>query len=129
MNIEEKMNALMGNEEFERAFEQVKNADDVVALYARYGVEVPVEIAQELFESVPTTDSELLESDLENVAGGGIIRAYVYSAIGWGLGYCNRYVYSRVKGDSRRVAEEKATKMAKKTAKAGFVAGALTPGL
>ncbi len=63
MNIEE----LMYDKEFNEQVEKAANAEEVVSLFASRGIEVPLGIAQELFHQ---PESELNESELENVAGG-----------------------------------------------------------
>ncbi len=115
MKTEEKMDALMNDEEFNAAFARVKNAEDIVALYGRYGIEVPAEIAQELFEQVPAEDGELLESDLENVAGGAIH----FAGIGRAVVYGCTYVFSRLSGKSPSASKKAAGKAAEEAFKTG----------
>lgn len=83
MDIQAKISALMENEEFRNAFAEVTNAQEVVALFHDNGVEVPLEIAQELFGN---DGEELSAEELDNVAGGGKWSTglgYVY----YGAGY------------------------------------------
>ena len=68
MEIQAKISALMENEAFRNAFENAGNARAVVDLFGANGVEVPLEIAQELFDR---NEEELSVEDLDNVAGGG----------------------------------------------------------
>ena len=53
-----------------KAFQAAETPDEVVILFQRNGIEVPVEIAQELFET-NIQDCELSENALDSVAGGG----------------------------------------------------------
>lgn len=83
MDIQAKIAALMEQEEFRSAFEKVTNAQEVVDLFGANGVEVPLEIAQELFVQ---EEEELSAEELDNVAGGGKFSTalgYVY----YGAGY------------------------------------------
>lgn len=84
---------LLNNKEFNEQVASAKNAEEVVALFAEKGVEVPLEIAQELFEEPSDLNGELSEEDLDNVAGGK-----------WGgaiLGGGVAYIVSRLTGKSR----------------------------
>lgn len=83
MEIQAKIAALMEEEAFRTAFANAGNAQEVVDLFHANGVEVPLEIAQELFDR---EEEELSEDALENVAGGGKFSTalgYVY----YGAGY------------------------------------------
>ena len=70
MNIEN----LMNDEVFAAQIEKAASAEEIVALFADKGVEVSLEIAQELFAPM---EGELDEMDLEGVAGGGIIGRFL----------------------------------------------------
>ena len=97
-----KFEELLTNVEFNQQVDAAKNAQEVVDLFAAKGVEVPMEIAQELFER--PADAELSADDLDNVAGGGI----------WGavIGGSCAYVYSRLSGKSRTASAAAAIKHA-----------------
>ena len=83
-----KFEELLTNVEFNQQVAAAKDAQEVVDLFAAKGIEVPMEIAQELFEQ--PADAELSADDLDNVAGGAF----------WGAvagGGC-AYIYSRLSG-------------------------------
>ena len=82
---------LLTNVEFNRQVAAAKDAKEIVDLFAAKGIEVPVEIAQELFEQ--PAEAELSAEALDNVAGGG--------AWGAALGGGCAYVISRLTGKSR----------------------------
>ena len=82
---------LLTNVEFNRQVAAAKDAKEIVDLFAAKGIEVPVEIAQELFEQ--PAEAELSPEALDNVAGGG--------AWGAALGGGCAYVISRLSGKSR----------------------------
>ena len=86
-----KFEELLTNVEFNQQVAAAKDAQEVVDLFAAKGIEVPMEIAQELFEQ--PADAELSADDLDNVAGGGL----------WGAvaGGAAAYVVSRLTGKSR----------------------------
>ena len=97
-----KFEELLTNVEFNQQVAEAKDAKEVVELFAAKGIEVPMEIAQELFEQ--PADAELSADDLDNVAGGGA----------WGavLGGGCAYIYSRVTGKNRAQAALAAAKHA-----------------
>ena len=83
MEIQAKIAVLMENEEFRTAFGNATNAQEVVDLFHANGVEVPLAIAEELFQK---EEEELSAEDLDDVAGGGKFSTalgYVY----YGAGY------------------------------------------
>lgn len=113
MEIQEKINELMQKQEFVEAFQAVTSPEDVVDLFGRNGIEVPIEIAQELFQPV-NAEAELPEEALDNVAGGGIgsnLGSYVF----WGAGYLG----GRLAGWS----PERSRRYASKCSKLGGVLG------
>ena len=71
-----KFEELINNEEFNLQVSAAKNAQEVVDLFAAKDVEIPMELAQELFEK-PATDVELSADDLDDVAGGRVGGAIV----------------------------------------------------
>ncbi len=93
---------LLQDKELNEKVKQAKNADEVVALFAEKGVDVPKEIAQELFEPAEINESELDEEDLEAVSGGGIFG----SILGGGVAY----LIKRLKGMSKAEAAKAAIK-------------------
>ena len=102
MEIQAKISALMENEAFRNAFEQVANAQEVVDLFHKNGIEVPMEIAQELFAH---DEGELSADDLDNVAGGGkwsTALGYVY----YGAGYLGARMAGWSKSKSRNYASK-----------------------
>ena len=83
MEIQAKIAALMENEAFRDAFAAAANAQEVVDLFHANGVEVPLAIAEELFQK---EEEELSVDDLDDVSGGGKFSTalgYVY----YGAGY------------------------------------------
>lgn len=93
---------LLTNEEFNKQVSEAKNAQEVVALFADKGIEISVDLAQELFERPAEANAELSVDDLDNVAGGGWVGAVV--------GASAAYLYYRSKGYSKTKALEMATK-------------------
>lgn len=85
MEIQKKINELMQNKDFVDAFQNVSTPEEVVDLFGRNGVEVPLAIAQELFQPV-AAEGELTEDALDDVAGGGFCRT-AGKAVFWGAGY------------------------------------------
>lgn len=83
MEIQAKIQELMENKEFVEAFGKVTNAEEVVELFGKNGVEVPLEIAQELFTQ---EENDLNEEDLDDVTGGGLISMGI-GALYYGAGY------------------------------------------
>lgn len=102
MEIQAKISALMENEAFREAFANAGNAQAVVDLFGRNGVEIPLEIAQELFAP---NDEELSVEDLDNVAGGGMYSTalgYVY----YGAGYLGARAAGWSKSKSKNYASK-----------------------
>ena len=97
-----KFEELLTNVEFNQQVDAAKNAQEVVDLFAAKGVEVPMEIAQELFER--PADAELSADDLDNVAGG----AFWGAVVGGGTAY----VVSRLSGKGRAASAAAAAKHA-----------------
>lgn len=81
-----KLDELAHNESFQAGYQSVKTPDELVALFSRYDVEVPLEIAQELFES-NGIDEELPEDALDKVAGGKGVWNSLLGGVFWGTGY------------------------------------------
>jgi len=129
MNMEEKLNALKENKAFSAEFEKVTSAQELTALFQRYGVDVPLEIAQELFVPISNEDGELSTEDLENVAGGGIFGAIGGALGGAALGYTVGYLGGRLAGWSKKESRAYAAKCASSDAVAGAALGlAFIPG-
>lgn len=104
MEIQEKINELMQNKDFAEAFENVSTPEEVVDLFGRNGVEVPLEIAQELFQPV-AAEGELTEDELDDVAGGGFISS-AGKAVFWGAGYLGARLAKWDKAKSRAYANK-----------------------
>lgn len=124
MEIQEKVNALLEKEEFAKAFEKVQNAQEVVDLFAAEGVEVPLDLAQELFEPL-VPDGELDVTALEEVAGGGGVGAGIGTAIGNGIAYGAGYLGGRLAGWSKK----KSKQYAKSCGKFGGALGGIIGGV
>ena len=101
MEIQEKIQELMEKKEFVEAFGKVSNAQEVVELFGNNGVEVPVEVAQELFEQ---DERDLNEEELDEVAGGGWISWGIEAAY-YGAGYLGGRLAGWSKKDSRKYAK------------------------
>lgn len=86
MNTQERINELMQSQEFTEAFQAAQTPDEVVALFGSNGIEVPVEIAQELFDASIQNCCELSEEELENVAG-GVVWKKALNKVFWYAGY------------------------------------------
>ena len=93
---------LLTNEEFSNQVAAAKDAQEVVALFADKGIEMPADLAQELFERPADLNGELSADDLDNVAGGGWIGAAIGSSAA--------YLYYRKKGYSHARALAEAAK-------------------
>lgn len=137
MEIQERINQLMEDEAFAKEFSTVENANDVVALFAKNGIEVPEEVAAELFDpkTLVSDEDELSETTLENVAGGlwggALFGGFVGGALGDGLGYAAGYLGGRLAGWDKKKSKAYAKKAAKfgkhiGTALGGAI-GAATP--
>ena len=102
MDIQAKIAALMENEAFRDAFAAATNAQDVVDLFHANGVEVPLAIAEELFQR---EEEELSVEDLNDVAGGGKFSTalgYVY----YGAGYLGARAAGWSKSKSKNYASK-----------------------
>ena len=97
-----KFEELLTNVEFNQQVAAAKDAQEVVDLFAAKGIEVPMEIAQELFEQ--PANAELSADDLDNVAGGALLGAVA--------GGSAAYVVSRLTGKSRAASAAAAAKHA-----------------
>lgn len=124
MDIQERINKLMENEAFAEEFSKATNAKEVVELFGRNGIDVPMEIAEELFVPAIHMDGELNEDDLDKVAGGAAFAA-LGSAIGKGVFYGAGYLGGRLAGWS----QSKSKNYAKSCAKFGSTLGGIIGGL
>ncbi len=107
MDYIKKLDELAHNESFQNEYQSVKTPDELVALFSRYGVEVPLEIAQELIES-NAVDEELPEEALDQVAGGGFWGAALGDVF-WGTGYIGGRLAGWDKKKSRSYANKCST--------------------
>lgn len=96
MEIMDKINKLMENEEFRNAFAAVTDPQGVVELFGANGIEVPYNIAEELFQPELPEGEELSDEVLENVAGG--FGTSAGAAIGNGIFYGAGYLGARLAG-------------------------------
>lgn len=102
MDIQAKISALMENEEFRSEFQKVTCPQEVVDLFQANGIEVPLEIAEELFR---TEETELSEDALDDVSGGGKYSSalgYVY----YGAGYLGGRLAGWSKSKSKKYASK-----------------------
>lgn len=126
MNIQEKINVLMENPAFKAAFENAETPLEVVELFGANGVEVPMAIAQELFQPL-AGDEELNEAALENVAGGGKLGSIVGGAIGNGIYYGAGYLGGRLAGWDKKKSKEYAKSCGKFGTTFGTLIGYVLP--
>jgi len=126
MEIQEKVNALLEKEEFAKALEKVQNAQEVVDLFAAEGIEVPLNLAEELFEPL-LPDGELDEKALDEVAGGGL-GTCVGTAIGNGIAYGAGYLGGRLAGWSKKKSKEYAKSCSKFGGALGGIIGTVVAG-
>lgn len=122
MDIQERINKLMEQKEFAEEFSKASTAQEVADLFGRNGVEVPVEIAQELFIPAIHADGELNEEALDDVAGGGI-GSIVGGAIGQQIFYGAGYLGGRLAGWSKSKSKEYATTCGKVGSVLGGIMG------
>ena len=107
MTTQERINELMKDEAFVAAFEKVTSPQDVVDLFHDNGVEVPLNIAQELFQpEIP--EGELTDENLDQVAGGGLL-SFAYENIMYGAGYLG----ARIAGWDKKKSQNYANKCKK----------------
>ena len=125
MDIQERINKLMEKKEFAEEFSKASNAQEVVDLFNRNGIEVPMEIAEELFIPAIHADGELSEEMLDDVAGGGSFGAAAGGAIGNGIFYGAGYLGARLAGWSK----SKSKKYASSCGKFGSALGGMLGGL
>lgn len=90
---------LLTNEEFSNQVANAKDAQEVVALFAGKGIEISMDLAQELFEK--PVEGELSEEALDDVVGGWV---------GAAIGSSAAYLYYRSKGYSKAKALAEAAK-------------------
>lgn len=105
MDIQEKINALLADEAFVEAYNQLKTPKELIVLFQQNGVEVTEEIAMEMFEPIAQEECELSEDDLDNVSGGGAFGAQIGSSIGFGAFYGGGYITARSMGWSKKKAK------------------------
>ncbi len=125
MEIQEKINALMEKEEFVEAFKKTTTPEEVVELFGQNGIDIPHEIADELFQVQTYQTDDLSEEDLEAVAGGGPVGAMVGKAIGKAVYYGAGYLGGRLAGWSKSQSKS----YANKCGKVGSVIGGAIGGL
>ncbi len=117
--IQEQINELSKDEAFVEAYKKVETPAELVELFHKHGIEVPVETAKELFAPI-VLDEELSENDLENVAGGGWAGGVIGKAIGGPVAFGLGYLGGRLAGWSKA----KSVSYASKCEKVGEVLGA-----
>lgn len=122
MTIQEKINALMEREAFAEAFNQAASPEEVVALFGANGIEVPLEIATELFEQ---PQGELDEEALDNVAGGGVVGVFIGKVVVGGAYYGAGYLGGRLAGWDKA----RSSSYAKSCSKFGSSLGGILGGL
>ena len=127
MNIQERINQLMEQKEFADEFSKASTAQEVVDLFGRNGVEVPVEIAQELFIPAIHAEGELDEDALSDVAGGGV-GSIIGGAIGQQVMYGAGYLGGRLAGWSKSKSKAYASTCGEVGKVLGGVMGAVIAG-
>ncbi len=125
--IQEQINALAKDEAFVEAYKKVETPAELVALFHKHGIEVPVETAKELFAPI-VLDEELSENDLESVAGGGWFGKQIGKAIGGPVAFGLGYLGGRLAGWSKVKSVNYADKCEKFGAElGGLVGNAVSP--
>ena len=104
MSIQERINSLMEKESFAEDFSNASTAKEIVDLFGRNGVDVPMEIAEELFDPTTQEESELNEESLDDVTGGGAISDAIGLAY-YGAGYLGGRLAGWSKSDSKKYAK------------------------
>lgn len=127
MEIQRKIAQLMENDEFRAAFEKVTTPDEVVDLFGKNGIEVPLEIAEELFKPVIGEDTELSEDTLDDVSGGGF-GSILGTAIGKAVGYSAGYLGGRLAGWNKEQSRNYAKNCSDVGGTIGAVLGAIVGG-
>lgn len=125
MDIQNKINELMAQEAFAEAFKKVSSAQEVTELFAKHGIDVPADIAEELFVPEVEMDAELNEDNLDEVSGGGSFGAALGGAIGNGIYYGAGYLGGRLAGWSKSKSKEYAQSCGKFGSALGGMLGGL----
>jgi len=122
-----KIDALYQNDGFEERLSNVASPNELVELFRENGVEIPMNIAEELF--VPSTykTAELNDEDLDNVSGGGFTFGAIGSAVGNGIFYAAGYLGARIAGWDSKKSKDYASKCGKFGAGFGGIIGGLIP--
>lgn len=68
--MEEKINALIGNKEFEEKIALTETTEEIIGVFADYGVVVTEEDLESALVQAKSGSDELNEEDLGNVSGG-----------------------------------------------------------
>lgn len=105
MTIQERINELLQDKAFAEAFANVTGPQEVVDLFGKNGIEVPYEIAEELFKQ---DEEELNEDALDEVAGGGVFST-AGSVVFYGAGYLGARLAGWDKKKSKKYAKNCAT--------------------
>lgn len=122
MDIQNKISELMANEAFVAEFSSATTPQDVVDLFGKNGVEVPVALAEELFDPTLYAEGELPEDMLDDVSGGGKWGKCIGKALGKAAYYGAGYLGAKLAGYSK----EESKKYAKKCGVVGgFLGGQL----
>lgn len=98
MNYEKDLQ-LIENEEFVKKLENSETLEEAKNVFLENGVNVDVDVMK---NDILASNKELDETDLENVAGGGIIQGALFGwNLGKALGIIARTLYEDKKGMSR----------------------------
>lgn len=128
MTIQERINELMQDQAFADAFAAVTAPQEVVDLFGKNGIEVPMDLAEELFQPLLPDEGELSEDDLGDVAGGGSFGAAVGGAIGNGVFYGAGYLGARLAKWDKKKAKKYAASCSKfGSALGGMIGGLVSP--
>ncbi len=102
MEIFEKLDKLTQDKTFQEAYQNVKTPEELVELYGKNGVAVPLGIAQEVLNA-QSSEEELSMEKLDEVAGGGFW-SFGLGEVFWGGGYLGARLAGWDKERSRRYA-------------------------
>ena len=73
--MNEKLNALLGSEEFMAKVSGCETRETLLALFAENGVEMTPEEFKAFLKKLDEPECALSDDELENVAGGNIVRS------------------------------------------------------
>ena len=76
--MEEKLKELLKDPSFQEAVSKATSAEDVSALLAQHGIQIPPE---EISAALAQSEGELNEDELDEVAGGCVVCRWIYALV------------------------------------------------